>query len=91
MNSATIPADIISSTALSPDDKKDLRKRITCFISELTEKYKNERFLGRVVQADCIECAIQEPRHALRIALLLKTFIKSLELPRNSSGDRQIS
>lgn len=90
MNSATISADIISFTALSFEDKRVLYANMMQLITELTERYQNEKFLGRIVQGDYIECAIQEPRHALRIALLLKTFIKSLELPRKNSGDKRI-
>lgn len=90
MNSATISADIISFTALSFEDKRVLYANMMQLITELTERYQNEKFLGRIVQGDYIECAIQEPRHALRIALLLKTFTKSLELPRKNSGDKRI-
>ncbi|MGV8095156.1 MAG: hypothetical protein AB2L24_25160 [Mangrovibacterium sp.] len=90
MNNAAISADIISSSVLSQDDKKVLRDCILQLIGELSNKYKDEKFLGRIVQGDYIECAIQNPRHALRIALLLKTFIKSLELPQKGLGDKRI-
>jgi hypothetical protein len=90
MNNAAISADIISSSVLSQDDKKVLRDCILQLIGELSNKYRDEKFLGRIVQGDYIECAIQDPRHALRIALLLKTFIKSLELPQKGSGDKRV-
>ncbi len=90
MNSATISADIISSTALSRDDKKILQECILRFLEGLKNKYRNEKFLGRLIQGDYIECALQSPHYALRIALLLKTFIKSLDLPRISSKDKRI-
>lgn len=90
MNSATISADIISSTALSPADKRILQDRILRFLEGLKNKYRNEKFLGRLIQGDYIECALQSPHYALRIALLLKTFVKSLDLPRIDSKDKRI-
>jgi len=80
MNSATISADIISYTSLSEKDKRGIVLMIKQLLSELSKKYKKEAFFGRIVQGDSIECAMASPVKALRIALLLKTFIKSIVL-----------
>lgn len=80
MNAATISADIISFTALSTKDKEQLNSKIKELLSDLTEKYKTENFFGRMVQGDYVECAMFSPQYALRIALLLKTLVKSLEV-----------
>lgn len=90
MNSATISADIISSTALPPDDKKILQENILQFIKRMNKKYRSELFFGRLTQGDYIECAVRSPHYALRIALMLKTFIKSLDLPAINSKDKRI-
>jgi hypothetical protein len=55
---------------------------------ELTEKYKGNGFFGRIIQGDYIECAIKSSQNALRIALLLKTFIKSIELQNNNTNSK---
>lgn len=89
MNGATISADIISYTSLSEGDKRNIENKIKNLLIELTEKYKNDGFFGRIIQGDYIECAIKTSRNALRIALLLKTFIKSIEL-QNTTGDKGI-
>jgi hypothetical protein len=78
MNSATISADIISYTSLSDADKKRIIKEISDLIQLLSKKYKDESFYGRITQGDYIECALISPKYILRIALILKTYIKSL-------------
>lgn len=90
MNSATISADIISYTALSENDKREIEQSIKDLLIELAEKYKKDLFLGRIVQGDYIECAIKSPTNALRIALLLKTFIKSRNLHSSNLNDTRI-
>ncbi len=90
MNSATISADIISYTALNQSDRRLLETRVKIFLEEMGEKYQSDFFFGRIVQGDYIECAVQSPIHVLRIALLLKTFIKSIVLQHTDLSDRRI-
>jgi len=79
MNYATISADVISYTSLLEVEKRKLETGIKALLNELTEKYREYSFYGRLVQGDYIECALNSPRLALRIALILKTFIKTFE------------
>ncbi len=85
MNGATISADIISYTSLSEYDKRNIETNIKKLLVELTEKYKSDDFFGRIIRGDYIECAINSSQNALRIALILKTFIKSIELQNNTN------
>ncbi len=85
MNGATISADIISYTSLSESDKRNVEKSIKNLLAQLTEKYKSDDFFGRIIQGDYIECAIKSSKNALRIALILKTYIKSIELQNNTN------
>ncbi len=80
MNSATISADIVSYTSLSKEDKREVERKIKELLSKLTELHKKDSFLGRIIQGDYIECAINNPTKILRLALLLKTLIKSIKL-----------
>lgn len=80
MDYATISADVISYTSLTDNEKRKLEFEISKFLGELSEKFHNHGFYGRLVQGDHIECAIKAPGYALRIALLLKSFIKSIDL-----------
>nr|WP_320119545.1 hypothetical protein [uncultured Marinifilum sp.] len=86
MNKASISADIISYTSLSQIDKRQIESDIKKLLIELSERYKNDGFYGRIIQGDYIECALNSGKPALRIALLLKTFIKSIELKENSKS-----
>jgi hypothetical protein len=79
MNYATISADVISYTSLSEGEKRKLETAIKGLLSDLTEKYSSYQFYGRLVQGDYIECALNNPKSSLRIALLLKTLVKSID------------
>jgi hypothetical protein len=80
MNFATISADVISYTSLSETEKRKLETGIKKLLSDLSERYKKQGFYGRLIQGDYIECAVEKPEYSLRIALLLKTFIKSINI-----------
>lgn len=80
MNYATISADVISYTWLSESEKRKLELGIKQLISEFSIGFEHQNFYGRLVQGDYFECAIEDPKYALRIALLLKTFVKSFDL-----------
>ncbi len=86
MDGATISADIISYTALSEYDRRNIESNIKKLLLKLTEKYKNDNFYGRIVQGDYIECALKNGRNALRVSLLLKTLIKSIELQDSTNN-----
>ncbi len=86
MNYATISADVISYTSLSEEEKRQLEKGIKELLSDLRNKYEKYSFYGRLVQGDYIECALSSPKHALRIALLLKTYIKTFEFKKTKEN-----
>ena len=54
MNGSTISADIISYTSFSLEDKRKIELIIRQLLSELTEKYKEFGFFGRIVHGDYI-------------------------------------
>ncbi|QKG80356.1 fumarate hydratase [Tenuifilum thalassicum] len=82
MNCSTISADVISYTSLFEDEKRELETGIKELLSNLTKKYEKYSFYGRLVQGDYIECAIKSPEYALRIALLLKTYVKTFQFKK---------
>ncbi len=79
MNYSTISADVISYTSLFEKEKRQLETGIKELLSDLTKKYEKYSFYGRLIQGDYIECALKSPKHALRIALILKTYIKAFD------------
>jgi hypothetical protein len=90
MNSSTISSDIISFTSLTDEDKRKIELQLKLLLGDLTERYKDQGFFGRIMQGDYIECALNSPVYILRIALLLKTFIKSFELTGNNTTIRRL-
>jgi len=90
MNFGTISADVISYTALSQDEKRKLESDIQGLLKELSGKYKGDGFYGRIVQGDYIECALRSPQYALRIALILKTFVKSFSFKSKILTDNRL-
>ena len=76
MNQATISADIIGYTALKDADREILQKDLKALMAEGARIFKKDGFYGRIVSGDQIEIALSRPAKALRLALMLKTWIK---------------
>ena len=72
---ATISADIVSSTSLSVDETIRLKQRIEALFALLKTKYPD--FYGRQIKGDYIECVMQNVSNVFRIALVIKSCIKS--------------
>lgn len=71
---ATISADIVSSTSLDARDLLELRRRLSELFGRIAED--SPGFWGRIVRGDGIECFVPEYRGALRIAILMKLYVK---------------
>ena len=78
MNKATISADIVSSTELTPCALSQLQSEIMSFVKQLGNEYKDT--WGRLSKGDSVEIYIDNPKNSLRIALLLKTLIKKFRV-----------
>ena len=71
---ATISADIVHSTSLSSRDMLSLRDKLYGLFDDFEKEYPG--FWARIVRGDGIECFVPEYRDVLRIALLIKLFVK---------------
>ena len=71
---ATISADIVRSTSLQTEDLIILRNRLRELLDDFERDYPG--FWARIVRGDSIECVVPEYRYALRIAILIKLFVK---------------
>ena len=71
---ATISADIVRSTSLKTNDLIVLRNRLRDLLDDFEKDYPG--FWARIVRGDSIECVVPEYRFALRIAFLIKLFVK---------------
>jgi len=70
-----ITGDIVASTSLTSRGRAYLEDRLTTLLDELMSKYK---VYGRMIKGDYLECVVPETENALRTALIIKAFIKSL-------------
>ena len=72
---AVITGDIIQSTRLTNEQKINIFNAIRGYLKRLKKDYevKSELFRG-----DSFQCLVNDPGDVLRIALLIKTFIRSL-------------
>ncbi len=84
MNRATISADIVSSTELTPYALSQLQNEIKVFVEQIENEYEDT--WGRLSKGDSIEIYINNPQNSLRIALLLKTLIKKFKADTESVG-----
>lgn len=71
---ATISADIVRSTSMETADLLVLRQGLQGLIGELERN--DPGFWARIVRGDSLECVVPDYRDALRIAVLLKLFVK---------------
>jgi len=77
MHKAVISGDIIASTSLSVKDRVLLENSLKKLLKEIKNKFD---VFGRVIKGDYLEFVIPEPQNALRVALAIKSFIKSVSL-----------
>lgn len=77
MIKAVISGDIVAYTSLNDDDR-DLLEGAFKVLLELLKKDFN--VYGRIIKGDYLECVVPEPADALRVALIIKSFVKSIQI-----------
>lgn len=71
---ATISADIVRSTSMNTEDLIVLRNNIQGLFHDFEKDYPG--FWARMVRGDGIECVVPNYNDALRIAILIKLYVK---------------
>jgi hypothetical protein len=90
MNKATISSDIVSSTSLSVEQRLILEKELMKLLRILKQTFGSKAFFGRLIKGDYIECVLNDPKLALRVALIMKSFVKSLKIQANNKTNKKI-
>ena len=75
---SVINGDIIASTAIVETEKANFRRQLEKLFIDLEKKFDS---YSRVYKGDYFECVSEKSEKGLRIALLIKCFIKSLNVP----------
>ena len=91
MNKATISSDIVSSTSLNVKQRLILEKELKKLLRILRQTFGSKIFFGRLIKGDYIECVLGEPKYALRVALIIKSFVKSLKIQANSNANKGLN
>ena len=79
MNKATLSADIVSSTSLNVGQRLILERELGKLLRVLRQTLGSKIFFGRLIKGDYIECVLDDPTLALRVALLMKSYVKALD------------
>ena len=77
MNYSVIAGDIVSSTSLLSKDREKIEENIANLFKDLSIHFNA---YGRIIKGDYIECVIPESGEGLRVALAIKSYIKSINL-----------
>ena len=75
---AAISADIVSSTSLCIEETIALKQRIEELFSILEKRTPG--FWGRLIKGDYIECLVPSVKDSFRVALIIKSCIKSFPI-----------
>lgn len=75
MIKAVITGDVVQSTKLAPDERSILVKAIKRTLKQWDNEFGMQSELYR---GDSFQCLIHDPKYALRMALLIRTYIRSL-------------
>lgn len=86
MNHAVISGDIIASTSLNELGKTKIEASLNNLINELKKKFS---VYGRVLKGDYIECYVPEIADVFRVALAIKSFVKSIKISINDVNSNQ--
>lgn len=84
MLKAVISGDIIASTSINDKGKQKLESELSSLLKLLQ---KNYNAYSRIIKGDHLECYVPETRFALRVMLLIKTFIKAIEFTANEARE----
>ncbi len=84
MKKAVISGDIVASTSLNDAGREFIEKAFEEVLGALRKTFGT---YSRVLRGDYLECAIPHAEEALRIALAIKSHIKSLPLAKKSLYD----
>ncbi|MEI7725669.1 MAG: fumarate hydratase [Bacteroidota bacterium] len=88
MNRGVISGDVIAYTSLSNTDKTNFETAVKQLLKDINIRFGT---YGRMIKGDYLECYIPDPVNALRVALAIKSYVKSFSLELNDSKDKRIN
>lgn len=86
MKKGVISGDIVAFTSLSKENKELVEAHIKRLLEELTTSFG---CYARLVKGDYLECVVPKPEEALKVALLIKSKIKSIPIIKDKKNDHR--
>ena len=80
-----LSGDIIASTSLTDEAKIILENELKTLITMLENNFS---IYGRIIKGDYLEMVVEYPEEALTIALIIKSYIKAIELTTEIDSSR---
>jgi len=74
---SVLSGDIVSSTSLHNKDRSTVEKELVKLLKNLDDEFK---VYGRIIKGDYIECVVPKAEDGLRVALAIKSFVKSIPI-----------
>ncbi|MCH6256882.1 hypothetical protein MLD52_10010 [Puniceicoccaceae bacterium K14] len=87
MMHAVVSGDVVAFTSLSVKRRAFLEERFSILLSDLSESME---IFGRVVRGDFLEFYVPRSSDALRVMLLVKSFVRSQEFPEEQVADKHV-
>ena len=75
---AVLTGDIIRSSAISPEQRVILNNTLNALLNEYKDIFN---FKSELYRGDSFQCLVFDPKDSLRLALLIKSFIRHLDFP----------
>jgi len=86
MRYAALSGDIISSTSLNNKDKALLERSLKNLLDDLEKHFD---VYGRIIKGDYLECVVPNAKQGLRVALAIKSFVKSIPIELSSYKNKK--
>ena len=84
---AVISGDVVAFTRLSIQQRAFLEERVSDLLRQLKRSFG---VYGQLVRGDFLELYLPKPADGLRVMLLVKSYVRSQELPEADSADKLV-
>ncbi len=84
MKYSVISGDIVSSTSLHSVDRERIEEHLKALLAQLKDKFN---VYGRFIKGDYLECVVPKAEEGLRVALAIKSFVKTIPVEITSQRD----
>lgn len=74
---SVISGDIVASTSLSNTGRELIEDRLKELLVELSDNFNT---YARILRGDYLECVVPKPEDSLQVALVIKSFVKSIRI-----------